>query len=214
MEALDDAALALLLDGGANGWGQALRTTLGGHRLFVKAVPVTDRERRSNLTTANLYDLPPYLNYPFGSPGIGVGRELAFARTSSGWVESGAALGFPMLLHDRVIDRGLITGDAGSSGGYTAYRGDNAAMNTYLADRTSARSCLILIYEDVGAAAVDWLVEHPADAPWILDDVRSTLKFLRQRDVVHFDIDLFNVITDGRQAYIADHGLRSTVRSN
>ena len=91
---LDDEALGGLLRDFANGWGRTVRVAVERHLLFVKAVPLTDDEVRAGVTTANLYDIPSYLNYPFGSPGLGAGRELAFARRSTGWVESGACSGF------------------------------------------------------------------------------------------------------------------------
>jgi hypothetical protein len=83
-EALDDAALGRLLRDGRDGWGRACRATVSAHRVFAKAVPVTDVEYRAGLSTDNLYEIPSYLNYPFGSPGLGAGRELAFAQTSTG----------------------------------------------------------------------------------------------------------------------------------
>ena len=204
---LGDEALGRLLLDGQQGWGLARRVTVCGCPAFIKAVPVTDEERRANLTTANLFGIPPYLNYPFGSPGVAAGRERAFARRSTEWVESGACPGFPILLHDRVIDRELVADGDGPPAGHSAYRGEDAAMNRYLADRAAASAYLVLAYEDIPANAVDWLMHHPAHAAWILDDVRSTVRFLREQHIVHFDVDLFNVVTDGHHAFIADHGL-------
>jgi hypothetical protein len=201
---LDDEALGQLLRDGQEGWGVARRVTVFGHAVFV---PVTHEERCANLTTANVYGTPTYLNYPFGSPGVAVGRELAFARTSTAWVETGACAGFPILLHDRVIDRHAVAGGSEPPVGHSMYRGENPAMNRYLADRATASAYLVLVYDDFPATAVDWLIDHPADASWILDDVRSTVRFLREQRVVHFDVDLFNVVTEGRHAFIADHGL-------
>lgn len=203
---LDDETLGGLLRDFANGWGRTVRVAVERHLLFVKAVPLTDDEVRAGVTTANLYEIPTYLNYPFGSPGLGAGRELAFARRSTGWVESGACPGFPILVHDRVVPRHVVGGQEPPAG-YSAYRGESPGMNRYLADRASANAYLVLVYEDIPFTAVNWLIDRPSDAAWILDDVRSTLRFLREQDVVHFDVDLFNVLTDGRHAYLADHGL-------
>lgn len=202
-----DAELVGLLADAQTGWGRSRRVHAVGHELFVKAVPVTDLELEHGLGTANVYGIPPYLNYPFGSPGLGAGRELAFARRSTMWVESGACSGFPMLLHDRVIERPIQAGTELALGEHSAYRGDEPAMNRYLADRASAHAELLLVYEDIGCNAVDWLLEHPTHAQSIVDDVRSTIGFMQRHDVVHFDVDLFNVVTDGTHAYVADHGL-------
>jgi hypothetical protein len=206
-ERLSDSDLASLLDAPASGWGATQRVAVDGRRAFVKRVPMTAIEVANSGSTANLYAIPPHLNYPYGSPGINVGRELQFALTSTRWVEDGTCTGFPILLHHRVLDRGGAVAEARGSANYTAYRGDDPAMNRYLADRDRAPADLILCYEDLPHAATDRITEHPADATWIVDDVRTTIAFLRGRDTVHFDVDLFNVLTDGRSTYLADHGL-------
>ena len=48
---------------------------------------------------------------------------------------------------------------------------------------------------------------HPADVSRIVDDVQTTIQFLQRRGIVHFDVDMFNVLTDGRNAYLGDYGL-------
>lgn len=207
VNSLDDGALAGLLNDANEGWGMARRTAVAGHPVFVKAIPVTDLEAESGLTTANLYGIPSYLNYPFGSPGVAVGRELAFAVRSTGWVESGECSGFPILLHHRLVDRSPASDRTGEAVGFTTYRGDDAAMNRYLADRSTARRDLFLVYEDIPHTAIDWLLANPADVDRIVGEVLTTVQFLRSRGIVHFDVDLFNILTDGHHAFLADHGL-------
>jgi hypothetical protein len=80
-------------------------------------------------------------------------------------------------------------------------------MNRYLAERARARCDLVLCYESIPHSAVEWITRCPADASRIIDDVLATVAFLRDRDVVHFDVDLFNVLTDGVHTYLADYGL-------
>ena len=38
-------------------------------------------------------------------------------------------------------------------------------------------------------------------------DVRTTIMFLRNHEIIHLDSDFFNVLTDGTQAYLTDFGL-------
>jgi hypothetical protein len=205
VDALDDDALAQLMAGATSGWGLSSRVEVEGCRLFIKAVPVTQRELDSELTTTNLYGIPPAFNYPFGSPGLSVGRELAFARSSTEWVDTGECSSFPILIHDRIIQRPQPT--RSSAGDYSAYGDDVASLSEYLHDRAAATSALVLAYEDLADNAADRIITSPSDVGWIVDDVEQAIAFLQSCDIVHFDIDLFNVVTDGERAYIADHGL-------
>ena len=134
-------------------------------------------------------------------------RELQFAIKATQWVEDGTCTAFPILLHHRVIRAPGSRRRSGTSGGYTAYRGDEPAMNRYLADRARAPAELVLCFEDIPHSASDWMTLHPADASWIVDDVQKTIEFLQLRGIVHFDVDMFNVLTDGRHTYLADYGL-------
>ena len=50
---LDDDALERLLSDGRGGWGRSAQVVVDGCPLFVKAVPVTERELDDGLTTTN-----------------------------------------------------------------------------------------------------------------------------------------------------------------
>lgn len=206
-ERLANSELAALFGDPASGWGATQRVDVDGHRAFVKRVPLTWLELERTGSTANLYGIPPHLGYPFGSPGMNVWRELNFAVRSTGWVETGACVAFPILLHHRVMDHDRPDDQAPATSGYTAYRGDDPAMNRYLADRARSRTDLVLVYEDVARSASDWIMGHADAAPGIVEEVLATIAFIRRNGVVHFDVDLFNVLTDGRRTYLADHGL-------
>ena len=205
VDALDDEALGQLLSGASRGWGLSSRVVVDGCPLFVKAVPVTERELDAGLPTTNLYGIPPSFNYPFGSPGLSVGRELAFARRSTQWVDTGECSSFPILIHDRIIRRPQPTQPV--AGDYSAYRGDVESMSEYLQDRAAATRALVLVYEALADSATERIIATPSDAGWIVEQVEQTIAFLHARDVVYFDVDLFNVVTDGERAYVADHGL-------
>ena len=205
VDALDGEALGHLLTTASSGWGLSTRVEVDGCPLFVKAVPVTERELDAGLPTTNLYGIPPSFNYPFGSPGLSVGRELAFARQTTEWVDTGECSLFPILICDHVMQRPQPTRSV--SGDYSAYRGDVGSMSDYLQDRAAATSALVLVYEDLADCAADRIVTSPSDVGWIVDDVEHAIAFLQARGVVHFDVDLFNVVTDGERAYLADHGL-------
>jgi hypothetical protein len=213
LEALDDEELAELVVGTrlAAGWGAAHQISLGGTRVFAKRIPVTEVERADLESTRNVYGIPSYLNYPFGSPGLGVGRELQFAIKASGWVVSGDCPAFPILIHHRLLegpdDLAAVDREPERFVGFTKYRWDEPSMNAYLADRAAARHELVMVFEHLPHGAVDWIAGRPDDVGWIVDDVRRVIAFLRSHEVVHFDSDLFNVRTDGRRAYLTDFGL-------
>ena len=191
--------------GASSGWGLSTHVEVDGCPLFIKAVPVTERELDAGLPTTNLYGVPPSFNYPFGSPGLSVGRELAFARQSTEWVSTGECSAFPILIRDHVIHRPQPTRSV--SGDYSAYRGDVESVSEYLHDRAAATFALVLVYEDLADCAADRIITSPSDVGWIVEHVEQAIAFLQAREIVHFDVDLFNVVTDGERAYIADHGL-------
>jgi hypothetical protein len=211
---LDDEELAALVVGTrlSSGWGAAHQIALDGTRFLAKRIPVTEVERADLKSTRNPYGIPSYLNYPFGSPGLGVGRELQFAVKASRWVESGDCPAFPILIHHRLLEgpRGHLAAldrEPERFVGFTKYRWNEPSMNAYLADRATARHELVMVFEHLPHAAVDWIAGRPHDVGWIVDDVRRVIAFLRSHEVVHFDSDLFNVRTDGQRAYLTDFGL-------
>src|SRR5437762_2414428 len=84
-------------------YGKNHIVTLGRSKVFVKRVPVTDLEYEHMFSTRNMYDLPTFYNYPFGSAGLGVFRELVTHIKTTNWVLSGAIATFPLMYHYRLI---------------------------------------------------------------------------------------------------------------
>lgn len=207
LDGFSDATISGLLNGASPGWGRSRRVVVDGVPVFVKSIPVTDLELDAGLGTSNIYAIPSYLNYPFGSPGLGAGRELSFALKTTEWIDDDVCRAFPILVHHRIIERSHEADRASSVGDYSAYREDDPSMSRYLAARSRAPARLVLLYEHFPSSAADWITRHPSDVEWILDDVRAAVHLLRSRDIVHFDVDLFNVVTDGASAFISDHGL-------
>jgi hypothetical protein len=74
----DNAQLHSLFDDSepSTGWGMNHVIVLGQSKVFVKRIPVTNIEYDNLFSTRNLYNLPTYCNYGFGSTGFGVYREL------------------------------------------------------------------------------------------------------------------------------------------
>ena len=78
----DDGVAALLAGGRAAGsgiGGTVVTLEVEGVTVFAKSITLTDLELRpeNRMSTANLFDLPPFYQYPIGSNGFGAWRELA-----------------------------------------------------------------------------------------------------------------------------------------
>jgi hypothetical protein len=52
-----------------------------------------------------------------------------------------------------------------------------------------------------------WLLENPDKLEMAIADMRATIAFLRQNNIIHFDTDWGNILTDGARAYLSDFGL-------
>jgi len=219
---LDNAQLHSLLDSSesnesSTGWGINHTIVLGLSRVFVKRVPVTNLEYDNLFSTRNLYDLPTYCNYGFGSTGFGVFRELVTHLKTTHWVLEGAnAFGnseapatFPLMYHYRIIPfsgRGTEV-DLEQHKSYVEYWGNSENAGNYVLDRAFANYELVLFLEYIPHILETWLRENPNKLQKPLDDLRTTIDFLRRKGIIHFDAHFQNVLTDGEQIYLTDFGL-------
>jgi len=105
----EDELAALITDalGGAVGVGGASSVIdVDGTAVFVKRIPITDRELAHPHSTANLFGLPTACQYdmhPLAGPGFGAWRELAANLTVTEGVLAGASEHFALLHHWRVL---------------------------------------------------------------------------------------------------------------
>lgn len=85
--------------------GRSAELEVGGTRVFVKRVPLTDLEMRPEnvRSTANLFGLPMFYQYGVGSAGFGTWRELAVHTMTTNWVLGNEYEGFPLMYHWRVL---------------------------------------------------------------------------------------------------------------
>ena len=106
LSALDDRQLDALLERatplGVGIGGACSLLDVDGVRVFVKRVPLTDLQLEHPMSTANLFGLPPFLQYGIGSAGFGAWRELAAHKMTTEWVLDGSHGGFPLMYHWRV----------------------------------------------------------------------------------------------------------------
>ena len=208
---LDNQQLVALFarNSSTNGWGKNQTLEIGGAKVFVKRVPMTDLEYQNLFSTRNLYDLPMYYNYGVGSAGFGVFRELIAHIKTTNWVLSGEISSFPLLYAYRIVpftgERSVT--DAEPHKGYMEFWGGSESVGRYLQDRRDANHELVLFLEFIPHVLRPWLAENTAQTPKILSDLFAAVDFLRKNNVIHFDAHYDNILTDGERAYLTDFGL-------
>ena len=196
---LDNLQLHSLFDDNASrtGWGINHIIDLGQSKVFVKRVPVTNIEYDNLFSTKNLYDLPTYYNYGVGSAGFGVFRELVTHIKTTNWVLDGAIPNFPLMYHYRIIpfsgQRANV--DMERQKGYVEYWGNSANIGNYMLDRANANYELVLFLEYIPHVLETWLLENPSKFQRALDDLGTTITFLREKGIIHFDMHFQNILT-------------------
>ncbi|MEH1838330.1 MAG: hypothetical protein V7L20_06110 [Nostoc sp.] len=211
---MDNAQLRFLFDNSesnqsSTGWGMNHTIVLGKSKVFVKRVPVTNIEYNNLFSTRNLYDLPTYCNYGFGSTGFGVFRELVTHIKTTNWVLSGVIATFPLMYHYRIIPFFGRRADVDRSRlkDYVEYWGNSVNAGNYMLDRANANYELVLFLEYIPYILETWLQENPNKLQKSLDDSRKTITFLRKKGIIHFDAHFRNILTDGKRIYLTDFGL-------
>lgn len=218
IEGADDSRISI---GGAIQSIRVANTTV-----FVKLVPVTDRELLAGPEcTANLFDLPTYYQYGVGpgSTGFNAWREVAAHQIVSGWVLDGACANFPLLYHWRVLP-GLSPRPTATSSAEVddavQFWGNSPAVRVRLRALDGSDTVVALFLEYVPYALRDWLGEQltggsvRAEKAVALVDrqLLGALRHTRSSGMSHFDSHFGNVLTDGDRVYLTDFGLASAQR--
>jgi hypothetical protein len=108
---LSDQRLTELLENarsiGTSIGGTSALLEIGGKKIFVKKIRLTDIERHPEniMSTRNIFGLPLYYQYGIGSAGFGVWRELAIHTMTTNWVLAGECQSFPLMYHWRLLPR-------------------------------------------------------------------------------------------------------------
>ena len=211
---LDNVQLRSLFENSesSSGWGLNQVVVLGESRVFVKRIPVTNIEYDNLFSTRNLYDLPTYYNYGIGSAGFGVFRELVTHIKTTNWVLDEEIATFPLMYHYRIIphsgkrvDVDMLDMEKRKS--YVAYWGNSENVGNYVLARANADYELVLFLEYIPYVLETWLLENPGKLQNPLNDLRTTISFLRIKGIIHFDAHFHNILTDGDQTYLTDFGL-------
>lgn len=218
----DDDVATLLADGRVgNGIGGAHAVfDLADVRVFAKSVPLTEEERRSARSTANLFGLPVQCQYGVGSPSFNVWREIAAHERTTDWVLEGEEVAFPLLYHWRVLPGSSyeVQPEHADVEAAVAFFGGDRSVARRIEATAAARWSLVLFLEHVPWNVEDWLGRELAGGGAAADAAvelleRALLPAIRSmndRGLFHFDAHLRNILTDGDAVYISDFGLATS----
>ncbi|MFS8103983.1 serine/threonine protein phosphatase [Lentzea alba] len=209
--------MALLANGeelGSGVGGGSVLVDVEGVPVFAKRVPLTRRELERPFSTENLFELPVVCQYGIGSPGFSAWRELAANQIVTEAVLAGEASGFPLLHHFRVLPgRAPVAELLADVDQAVARLGGSHQIRTRFTELAAAGHSLVLFFDHIPLAMTDWLEEDPAGrAAEVERQLAEIVAFLRSRELLHLDVHLGNMRTDGTQAYLVDFGLVTSPR--
>jgi len=222
---LVESAQAQTQTAGAGIGGRTALLEVAGRPVFVKRVPLTDLERQpaNRHSTANLFALPPFVQYGIGSPGFGVWRELAAHLLTTEWVLDGRYGGFPLLHHWRVLPEPepvALPDELADVTGAVAYWDGSEEVGDRLRALAGARASVTLFLEYLPYSLRGWLDARIAAGPAAADqairlaerELAAGTEFMNRNGLLHFDAHPDNVLTDGTRLYFADFGLAASTR--
>lgn len=215
LAACSDVELSALLGDAGSGTtgvgGSSTVLEVDGVAVFVKRIPLTDRERAHPGSTADLFGLPLTCQYglhPLPGPSFGAWRELAANRLVTAGVLAGRTEAFALLHHARVLPgRPPIAAEHRDVDAVVAQFGGDPAVRTRFEELAAATSSLVLFLEHLPDALPRWL-QHPRDRAGTLEwQLGEITDFLRRQGLLHMDGHFGNLRADDEQIYLIDLGL-------
>lgn len=220
LTALSDDEMAALVRAaptvGAGVGGGCSRTDVDGVPVFVKRVPITDRELADPHNTANVFDLPvawQYGMYRLAGPGFGAWRELAANQSVTEGILAGETESFALLHHWRVLagsppiaaEHLDIDAVVNQFGGKHAVRARFDAL-------TSATASLVLFLEHLPDGLSRWLGEPIGRAAKVERQLFEMVALVRHRQILHLDGHFGKIRADDHRLYLVDFGLATSPR--
>lgn len=209
LAAMSDGALRAKLDAAPStqGWGRSQVIKVGRDRVFVKRVPLTDKELLHPYSTRNHFRLPLFYNYGVGSAGFGAYRELRTHQRATEWVLGGESENFPLMFHHRIIMCGSQRAGKHAVDAHVRYWNGSKRIGAFMQARGNASHELLVFIEHFPLTVARWASKSEARAHWVDDEMSSAVRHLRRKRVIHFDGHSQNIVTDGVRAYLTDFGL-------
>lgn len=221
-EKLEDGELVELLSTSKQtldeGWGKTYVLEVNSTKVFIKEIPLTQREFDQKLSTKNIYKLPLFYQYGVGSAGFGVWRELKSLLKANEWVIEGECKNFPLTYHWRVLPRDSHEKKEFNLEKYHKYWGGSDEIKTFMQDRLVAPYRVIVIMEYIPYTVDDFINKKIKDQDFINGNyvfemykkINKICEFMKANGMIHFDAHTRNILTDGTEIYFADFGLASS----
>jgi len=218
---LSDVQLAELISSAAwsAGYGETATINMDGITVFIKKIPLTDFETRSEniYSTANLFHLPLFYQYGVGSAGFGAFRELAAQTMASNWVLTAACKNFPLLYHSRILHHSFFGESIAQDKIDERVRrwNDSSGVRHRLESMNQATSSVVVFLENIPQTLHGYLTEQIKQGPDQFNaavkmcdqQLQETASFMKKHGMIHFDAHGNNIMTDGYRLYFADFGL-------
>ena len=196
--------------------GSSLIADADGVPVFVKRIPITDRELAHPHSTANLFGLPvrrQYGMYRRPGPGFGAWRELAANQIVTEGVLAGETESFPLLYHWRVLPgRPPVAAEHLDVEAVVAQFGGDQAVQARFEALADATASLVLFLEHLPDGLPRWLNDPAGRAATMERQLFEMVAFLRQRRLLHLDGHFGNIRADDDQLYLVDFGLATSPR--
>jgi hypothetical protein len=181
---------------------------LGNHKIFVKAIPLAKLYADNHFDTSNLYKLPVYYNYGFGSAGINPWRELLTHIKTTNWVLENTCSNFPLMYHYRIMKN--------SNNNFISFLddrtmkrwSDNKQIKKYLTDRYKSEYKIVIFLEYIPHTFGTYINEYPKYVDSFYKKSNNIISFLNKNNIIHCDAHSFNYLVDDEEnLYLTDFGL-------
>jgi len=190
-------------------WGVNKIYKYEGRKIFIKAIPVAKLYQDNQFNTKNLYKVPAYYHYGFGSAGINPWRELLLYIKTTNFVLNNKCDFFALLYHYRIIDDSNNEYiESGLTERLLTKYDNNENIIKYLQDRIKSQIKIVLFLEYIPNVAWKYLQDnYNFTKTFYLESVKI-INFLSKNNISHNDGHLGNYIIDNKKnIYITDFGL-------
>jgi serine/threonine protein kinase len=191
----------------STGYGKNYIMTLDNEKIFVKKIPCTKLEYDNQFNTSNLYNLPAFYNYGFGSAGINCFRELLMHIKTTNWVLGDQIENFPLMYHYRIIKNDNPMKKNIDMDKYITRWNNNQNIKKYVIARDNAEYEIMICLEYFPYVLYDWFKSNTDKTESYIKQVIKTTDFLKKHNVIHLDAHDGNIVTDGETFYLTDFGL-------
>lgn len=191
------------------GWGENSVIKVDGKKVFVKTVPLTQKEYENSFNTKNLYNLPLFYNYGVGSAGFGAFRELVAHIKTTNWVLSDEHHNFPLMYHYRIVPNSgsKIYSVPNDISKYIKNWNGSKKIEQFVLERKSPAYQIIIFLEFFPFVLSRWIKTNSRQIDRVSKRVYHSLNFLKEKKILHFDAHWENILTDGSEPYLTDFGL-------